>query len=57
MDINVSAEKHIVVLSDLLAGHCLSDCDTVPSHFGIGKGIALKVLRSATQTRPIDKHW
>ena len=45
VDINASAEKHRAGLPDLLAGHCLSDCDTVASHFGIGKGIA---LRSAT---------
>ena len=48
LDINASVEKHRAVLPDLLAGHCLSGCDTVASHFGIGKGIALKVLRSAT---------
>ena len=48
MDINASAEKHRAVLPDLLAGHCLSGCVIVASHFGIGNGIAHKVLRSAT---------
>ena len=48
LDINASAEKHRAGLPDLLVGHCLSDCDTVASHFDIEKGIALKVLRSAT---------
>ena len=48
MDINASAKKHRAILSDLLASRCLSGCDTVVSYFGIGKGIALKVLRSAT---------
>ena len=48
LDINASAEKHRAVLPDLLVGHCLSCCDTVASHFGIGKVIALKVMRSAT---------
>ena len=47
LDINASAEKHRAVLPELLVGHCLSGCDTVVSHLGIGKGIALKVLRSA----------
>ena len=48
LDIKASAEKHKAVLPDLLAGHCLSGCDTVASHFGTGNGIALKVMRSAT---------
>ena len=43
MEINASAGKHRAVLPDLLAGHCLSGCDTVASYFGIGKG-----MRSAT---------
>ena len=48
LDINASPEKHGAVFSDLLAGHCISGCDTVASHFGIGKGITLKVRRSET---------
>ena len=48
LDINASAEKHIAVLPDFLAGHCLSGCESVASHFGIGKGITPKVLRYET---------
>lgn len=47
LDIHGSVQKHRDILSDLLAAHCLSGCDTVASHFGIGKGMALKALRSA----------
>ena len=36
LDINKSAEKHRAVFPDLLVGHCLSGCDTVASHIGIG---------------------
>ncbi len=46
IDINASVEKHHGILQDLLAAHGLTGCDTVATYFGIGKGIALKVLRS-----------
>ena len=33
-------------MPDLLAVHGLTGCDTVAQCYGIGKGVALKVLRS-----------
>ncbi len=46
IDINASVEKHNGILQDLLAAHGLTGCDPVAMYVGIGKGIALKVLRS-----------
>ena len=37
-----------VIMGDLLAAHGLNGCDTVATYHGIGKGVALKVLRSET---------
>ncbi|KAG1655292.1 hypothetical protein GQR58_024612 [Nymphon striatum] len=36
----------VEIANDLLAAHGLTGCDTVASCYGIGKGVALKVLRS-----------
>lgn len=46
ISINASVEKHKTIIPDLLAAHGLTGCDTVATYFGIGKGIALKVLRT-----------
>ena len=46
IDINASVVKHQEIMHDLLAAHGLTGCDTVAMYHGIGKGIALKVLRS-----------
>jgi len=46
IDIRASVEKHHEIIPDLLATHGLTGCDTVATYFGIGKGIALKVLRT-----------
>ena len=35
-------------MGDLLAAYGLTGCDTVATYHGIGKGVALKVLRSET---------
>nr|CAD7262620.1 unnamed protein product [Timema shepardi] len=43
---------HKVIVSDLLATHALSGCDTVPSLYGIGKQKALKALRVDPTTHP-----
>ena len=39
-------EKHSQIIPDLLAAHGLTGCDTVATYNGIGKGIALKMLKS-----------
>ena len=46
IDINANIDKNPVVMEDILAAHGLTGCDTVATYHGIGKGIALKVLRS-----------
>ena len=45
-DINSSIDKNPAVMEDILAAHGLTGCNTVATYHGIGKGIALKVLRS-----------
>ena len=46
IDINASVDKNPAFMEDILAAHGLTGCDTVATYHGIGKGIALKVLRS-----------
>ena len=48
IDINESVDKNRAIMGDLLAAHGLTGCDTVATYHGIGKGVALKVLRSET---------
>ena len=46
IDIAATVREHSDVVTNLLAMHCLSGCDTVVQLFGIGKlfGTALKIL-------------
>lgn len=46
IDITATVNKHKMIMPELLAVHGLSGCDTVAPCYGIGKGVALKVLRS-----------
>ena len=48
IDIHESVDKNRAIMGDLLAAHGLTGCDTVATHHGIGRGVVLKVLRSAT---------
>ena len=48
IDINASVDKNRAIMDDLLAAHGLTGCDTVATYHGIGKGVALKVLRTGT---------
>ena len=48
IDINESVDKNRTIMGDLLAAHDLTGCDTVATYHGIGKGVAVKVLRSET---------
>ena len=47
IDIAATVKEHSDVVTNLLAMHCLSGCDTVVQLFGIGKGTALKTLTAA----------
>ena len=48
VDITATAKNHSEFISELLAGHALSGCDTVACLFGIGKGTISKSSREAT---------
>ena len=50
IDIDATVQNNISIIPGLLAAHVLSGCDSVASYYGIGKGIALKVLRAGTCT-------
>ena len=47
IDINASVDKNPAIMGDLLAAHGITGCDTVATYHGIGKGVALKILRSS----------
>ena len=46
--VNESVAKNRAIMGELLAAHGLTGSDTVAKYHGIGKGVALKVLRSET---------
>ena len=46
IDINATVSQHRKIIPDLLAAHGLTGCDTVATYYGIGKAVALKVLRA-----------
>ena len=46
IDIDATVENHLSVVPHLLSAHALTGCDTVASYYGIGKGMALKVLKA-----------
>ena len=46
IDINTTVNQHGDIIPNLLASHGLTGCDTVAPNFGIGKSVALNVLRS-----------
>ena len=52
LDVNATALKHHAIIPDLLATHGLTGCDTVATYYGIGKGVALKILK--TGRYPLD---
>lgn len=46
LDIKAVVEKHHQIIPDLLAAHGLTGCDTVGAYHGIGKGVALRVMKT-----------
>jgi hypothetical protein len=46
IDIAKTVDKHTDIIEEILPAHALSGCDTVAGCFGIGKGTAIKALRS-----------
>ena len=50
IDINATANQHRDIIPNLLAAHGLTGCDTVAPYFGIGKSVALNVLRSGVHS-------
>ena len=51
IDINATVNQHHYIIPNLLATHGLTGCDTVAPYFGIGKSVALNVLRSGVHSR------
>ena len=50
IDINKTVSQNDKVVDNLLAMHGLTGCDTVAPHFGIGKSVAIKVLKKQTHS-------
>ena len=50
IDINATVTQHRDIIPNLLAAHGLTGCDTVAPYFGIGKSVALNVLRSGVHS-------
>ena len=46
IDINATVDLHRDIITDLLAAHGFTGCDTVATYFGIGKAAVLRVLAS-----------
>ena len=46
LDVCAAVEKHKDIMPSLLAAHGVTGCDTVGTFSGIGKGLAMKALRS-----------
>ena len=46
--ISKTVERNKEIIPSLLAAHALTGCDTVPMHFGIGKGKALSSLKKVS---------
>ena len=51
IDIPATVKKHTDIVTNLLAMHCLSSCDTVGQMYGIGKG---KTQRSLNRILPMQ---
>ena len=54
VDITATTKNHSEFISELLAGHALSGCDTVACLFRIGKGTIIKVLKRGYNLRLLD---
>ena len=50
IDINATVSQHRDIIPNLLAAHGLTGCETVAPYFGIGKSVALNVLRSGVHS-------
>lgn len=46
VDSDLSSEKHISIIEEVLPAHALSGCDIVACCFGIEKGTIIKVLQA-----------
>lgn len=48
IDINATVHQYRPIISNLVAAHGLTGCDTVATYFGIGKAAVLRILRTGT---------
>ena len=47
IDIDATVKDNLSIILSLLAAHALTECKTVATCYGIGKGTALKVFRAS----------
>ena len=50
IDINATVNHHRKIIPNLLVAHGLTGCDTVCMYFGVGRTVALNVLKSGIHT-------
>ena len=55
VDIAATSKKHGPIISQLLAAHAISGCDTVGQLYGIGKGTVIKALLGGRQIKKLGE--
>lgn len=55
IDIAATWKKHSVIVSQLLAAHALSGCDTVAQPYGVGKASVIKMLEKGSTLEKIGE--
>ena len=55
VDIAATSKKHGPIISQLLAAHAISGCDTVGHMYGIGKGTVIKALLRGQQIKKLGE--
>ena len=56
IDIIKTGQTHSAIIPDLLAGHILSGCDTVPQMYSVGKKTMLKYLKDYPLSKLGEEH-
>ena len=56
IDIIKTSQTHTAIFPDLLAGHILSGCDTVPQMYSVGKKTMLKYLKDYPLSKLGEEH-
>ena len=56
MTLSKLVKPHSAIIPDLLAGHILSGCDTVPQMYSVGKKTMLKYLKDYPLSKLGEEH-